>query len=138
MMAIRCSDTLTMPAGERRADALIGAIPGPGLAADLCRGGGARPAGVRLGPGPGPTRVEARPRVLAAGPPVNQRPRRDRLLRLLRAAPLQHRGPGVDRGQQVAYRALAWSTGAGVTSTVPEPATTSEDRAKYHEVLLEY
>jgi len=38
-MAIRCSDTLTMPAGERRADALIGPIPGPGLAGDLCRGG---------------------------------------------------------------------------------------------------
>jgi hypothetical protein len=26
-MAIRCSDTLTMPAGERRADALIAAAP---------------------------------------------------------------------------------------------------------------
>jgi len=38
-MAIRCSDTLTMPAGERRADALIGPIPDPGLAGDLCRGG---------------------------------------------------------------------------------------------------
>jgi len=39
VMAIRCSDTLTMPAGERRADALIGPIPDQGLAGDLCRGG---------------------------------------------------------------------------------------------------
>jgi len=30
VMAIRCSDTLTMPAGERRADALIAAVPARG------------------------------------------------------------------------------------------------------------
>jgi hypothetical protein len=34
VMAIRCSDTLSMPEGERRADALIGAVPPQGLAAD--------------------------------------------------------------------------------------------------------
>ena len=30
VMAIRCSDTLTMPQGERRADALIAAVPSRG------------------------------------------------------------------------------------------------------------
>jgi SRSO17 transposase len=30
VMAIRCSDTLTMPEGERRADALVGAVPARG------------------------------------------------------------------------------------------------------------
>ena len=44
--------------------------PGPVMGADLGRGGGARPAGVRLGPGPGPARLEARPRALAAGAPL--------------------------------------------------------------------
>ena len=50
MMAIRCSDTLTVPEGEQRADALIAAVPGRG-------------------------RVAARPRAPAAGPPVDQRRR---------------------------------------------------------------
>ena len=56
VMAIRCSDTLTTAEGEQRADALIAAVPARCLAADLGRGRGARPAGVRLGadPGPGP------------------------------------------------------------------------------------
>ena len=39
----------------------------------------------------------ARPRVLAAGPPLPGRPQRDRLLRLLRPLPQHHGGPGLDR-----------------------------------------
>jgi DDE family transposase len=84
-------------ARERRADdACAGRRsdrrrPGAVLAEDLGRGGGARPARVPLGPGPGPGRLGARPRALAAGPPVAGRPGRDRLLRLLRAKPVQHR-----------------------------------------------
>ena len=122
MMAIRCSDTLTMPEGERRADALIAAMPSPGLAADLGRGRSARPARIRLGQDPGPYRLDARPRALAAGPPLAQRPGRDRLLRLLRAPPLQHRRPGLDRRQQVARRRmLPAGQGRGRARPVPGP-----------------
>ena len=122
VMAIRCSDTLTMPEGERRADDADRRGTGPGLAADLGRGRGARPARVRLGADPGPARVEARPRALAAGPPVAQRPGRDRLLRLLRAPPLQHRGPGLGRGQQLAHRGvLPAGQGRGRARSVPGP-----------------
>ena len=46
VMAIRCSDTLTMAGGERRADASDRRGAGAGLAADLGRGRGARPAGI--------------------------------------------------------------------------------------------
>ena len=91
VVAIRCSDTLTTPEGSaagRRSDRRR---PGAVLAEDLGRGGGARPARVPLGADPGPDRLGARPRALAAGPPVAQRPGRDRLLRLLRAKPVQHR-----------------------------------------------
>ena len=56
VMAIRCSDTLTMCAGEQRADAHGRRRSGPGLAAALNGGRGARPAGVRLDPDRGPDR----------------------------------------------------------------------------------
>ena len=122
VMAIRCSDTLTMPAGEQRADALIAAAAGPGLAAALNGGRGARPAGVRLDPDRGPARLAARPRALAAGPPLPQRPGRDRLLRLLRAPPVQHRGPGLDRGKPLAYRRmLPAGQGRGRAGSLPGP-----------------
>ena len=103
-MAIRCSDTLTMAEGERRADALIAAVP-------------AR-AWQKISPGPGRTarasidwaRIAVRPgwtrgrgHWLLARRSL-ERPRRDRLLRLLRAPPVQHRRPGLDRKQQVASR----------------------------------
>jgi SRSO17 transposase len=91
VMAIRCSYTLSTPGGEQRADALIAALPARSWQRISAGGRGARPARVRLGPHPGPGRVEARPRALAAGPPLDQRPGRDRLLRLLRAPPVQHR-----------------------------------------------
>ena len=104
VMAIRCSDTLTMTEGQRRAGALIAAVPARGWQRDLGRGRGAWPAGVRLGPDPGPGRLEARPRALAAGSPLAERSGGDRLLRVLRAAAVQHRRPGVDRGQPVAHR----------------------------------
>jgi hypothetical protein len=55
------------------------------MAADLGWGRRAWPARVRLGAAAGPDRLEARPRALAAGPPLDQRPGRDLLLRLLRA-----------------------------------------------------
>ena len=70
VLAIRRSDTLTTASGEQRADALIAAIAGPGLAAAVGRGRGARAAGVRLGPGAGSDPAAARPRALATGPPV--------------------------------------------------------------------
>ena len=104
VMAVRCSDTVTMPEGGRAGRRADRGRPGPGLAAALGRGRGARPARVRLGADPGPDRPEARPRALAAGPPVAQRPGGDRLLRLLRAPPVQHRRPGLGRGQPLAYR----------------------------------
>ena len=90
VMAIRCSDTLTMPEGERRAGALIAAMPSPGWQR-IPAGAGAHGPREYTGPDPGPYRLDARPRPLAAGPPLAQRPGRDRLLRLLRAPPLQHR-----------------------------------------------
>jgi SRSO17 transposase len=106
VMAIRCSDTLTMPAGEQRADVLIAAAPVRALAVALNGGRGARPPGVRLDPDRGPDRLAARPRALAAGPPLHQRPGRDRLLHLLRAPPVRHRRPGLDRREPVAYRGV--------------------------------
>jgi hypothetical protein len=73
VMAIRRSDTLTMPVGEQRADALIAAVPAwPGRRSQ--RAPGARPAGVPLRAGPGATRLETRSRVLAAGPPPSRNP----------------------------------------------------------------
>ena len=70
--AIRCSDTVTMPGGERRGRRADRGRAIAGLAADLGGARGARPARVRLGPDPGPDRPEARPRALAAGPPLGQ------------------------------------------------------------------
>ena len=91
VMAIRCSDTLTIARGRAAGRRPDRRRPGAVLAEDLgwCRG--ARPARVPLGADPGPGRPETRPRALAAGPPLAQRPGRDRLLRLLRAPPVQHR-----------------------------------------------
>ena len=40
MMAIRCSDTFTMPAGEQRADVLIAAVPSRAWQR-ICTGAGA-------------------------------------------------------------------------------------------------
>ena len=102
VMAIRCSDTLTTPAGERRGDALIAAVP-PRAWQTISAGAGAHGPreyhwariAVRAG-------QKARPRLLAAGPPLAGRPRGDRLLRLLRAPPVQHRRPGLSRGQPLA------------------------------------
>lgn len=45
MVAIRCSDTLTVPEGEQRADALIAAVPGRGRVAAAAAGTGCWPAG---------------------------------------------------------------------------------------------
>jgi hypothetical protein len=115
----RHADHAGRRAARRRADRrrLV-----PELAADLGRGGSARSPGVRLGADPGPARAGTRPRALAAGPPVDQRPGRDRLLRLLRAPPLQHRRPGLDRGQQVAHRRmLPASQGRGRARPIPGP-----------------
>ena len=106
VMAIRCSDTVTMPEDERRADALIAAVPSRACQ-NLSRGRGARPARVPLGADPGPARAEARLRALAAGPPLAQRPRRDRLLR---APPVQHRRPGLDSRQSLRGRPDSTST----------------------------
>ena len=61
VMAIRCSDTLTTPEGEQRADGLIAALP-PRAWQKFRRGRGARPARVPLGADPGPHRAQARPR----------------------------------------------------------------------------
>jgi hypothetical protein len=106
VVAIRCSDTLTTGAGEQRADALISAAPSRAWQR-LSTGAGAHGPRVfdwtRV---PVPHPVAARPRALAAGPPVGQRPRRDRLLRLLRPAPVQHRRPGLDRREPLAYRGV--------------------------------
>ena len=75
VVATRCNDTLiTTSAGEQRADALIAGAAGAGVAAAVGGGGCARPAGLRLGPDPGPDLLAARPRALAAGPPLHQRP----------------------------------------------------------------
>ncbi len=63
VMAIRCSDTLTMPAGEQRADALIAAAPARRSLSD---------------------RVEIAYYACYGAPPV------------------QHRGPGLDRGKPLA------------------------------------
>jgi hypothetical protein len=106
VMAIRCSDTLTMPEGEQRAGALIAALPARSWQKISAGGRGARPARVPLGPDPGPGRMGARPRALAAGPRFAGRPGPDRLLRLLRAPPFQHRRPGLDRGQPLAHRRM--------------------------------
>jgi hypothetical protein len=96
VVAIRCSDTFTTSAGEQRADALIAA--GAGRAWQrLSTGAGAhgpREFGWARSPSQ-PVRVP--PRALAAGPPLHQRPGLDRLLRLLRPAPVQACGPGLDR-----------------------------------------
>jgi hypothetical protein len=108
VMAIRRSDMLTMPEGERRADALIAALPSRSWQR-ISAGAGAGAHGpreynwARL-----PVRVgwKRRPRALAAGPPLTGRPGRDRLLRLLRAVPVQHRRPGLDRGQPLARRGM--------------------------------
>ena len=122
VMAIRCSDTLTMAEGERRADDLIAALPLAVLAEDRGRGRGARPARVRLGADPGAARLDARPRALAAGPPLAGRPGRDRLLRLLRPPPLQHRRPGLDRGQPLAHRRMhPAGQGRGGARPLPGP-----------------
>jgi len=109
VMAIRCSDTLTMPDGERRADDLIVAVPARAWQ-KISTGAGAHGPREFDWADPRPDQAEARPRALAAGPPLAQRPVRDRLLRLLRAAPVQHGGPGLDRGQQVAYRDGLYAT----------------------------
>ena len=122
VMAIRCSDTLTTPEGERRADALIAAVP-PRSWQQISAGAGAHGpreyhwARVPVRPG-----WEARPRALAAGPPVPGRPAGDRLLRLLRAPPVQHRRPGLDRGQPLAHRGVhPAGQGRGRARPVPGP-----------------
>jgi hypothetical protein len=120
VMAVRCSDTLTTPGGERRADALIAAVPSRAWQ-QISAGAGAH----------GPreyhwARVAVRPgwergrghwllaRRSLAGPG------RDRLLRLLRAPPVQHRRPGLDRGQPLAHRGMrAAGQGRGRARPVP-------------------
>ena len=104
MVAIRCSGTLTMLEGERRADALIAAVPSRSWQKISAGAGAHGPREYHWAPGPGPDRLGARPRALAAGPPVAKQPGRDRLLRLLRSPPVQHRRPGLGRGQPLAYR----------------------------------
>jgi len=59
VMAIRCSDTLSMPEGKRRADALIGAVPPQ-------PGSGSRPAFAAGSPGPVGSRDRPRPGGVAA------------------------------------------------------------------------
>jgi hypothetical protein len=74
------------------------------------------------GPAPGPERLEARPRALAAGPPLPQRPGGHRLLRLLRAPPAGHRRPGLDRGQPLACRRVhPAGQGPGRAGPLPGP-----------------
>ena len=98
VLAIRRSDTLTTSGGRAAGRCADRRRAGAGLAADVGRCRGARPARVPTGPGSrSGTGVAARPRALAAGPPLPARPRRDRLLRLLRAPPLQHRRTGLGR-----------------------------------------
>ena len=106
VMAIRCSDTLTMAEGERRADALIAAVPARAWQRISAGAGAHGPREydwARIPVRPGWTR--GRGHWLLARRSL-QRPGRDRLLRLLRAPPLQHRRPGLDRGQQVAHRGM--------------------------------
>jgi len=121
VMAIRCSDTLTTPEGELRADALVAAVPSRAWQ-KISAGAGAH----------GPreyhwARVPVRPgwtrgRALAAGLPVAVRPGRDRLLRLLWAPPVKYRGPGLGRGQPLAYRRMpATGEGRGRARPVPGP-----------------
>ena len=74
MMAIRCSDTLTMPEGERRADDLIAALPSRSWQRISAGAGAHGPREFDWARIPVRTGVEARPRALAAGPPVGQRP----------------------------------------------------------------
>ena len=121
MVAIRCSDTLTTAEGERRADVLIAAVParswqtisagagahGPreyhwagsrsALAGSAAAGTGCWPA----------ARSATRPRsptTPATGPPV------------------QHRRPGLDRGQPLACRGVpAAGQGRGRARPVPSP-----------------
>jgi hypothetical protein len=92
VVAIRCSDTLTTAEGERRADDLIAAVPARSWQKISAGAGAHGPREYHWARVPVWTHSwEARPRALAAGPPVAQRPGRDRLLRLLRAKPVQHR-----------------------------------------------
>jgi DDE superfamily endonuclease len=84
VMAIRRSDTLTMPAGEQRADALIAGLPPRSWQKISAGARGTRPARVPLGADHGTARLDARPRALAAGPPLAARSRRDLLLHVLR------------------------------------------------------
>ena len=122
VMAIRCSDTLTTPEGERRADDLIAAVP-PRAWQKISAGAGAHgPREYHWARIPVRTGWRARPRALAAGPPLAERPGRDRLLRLLRAPPLQHRRPGLGRGQPLAHRGmLPAGQGRGRARPVPGP-----------------
>ena len=90
-MAIRCSDTLTMPAGERRADDLIGF--GPVWQRIFGRAGCMVGRGnLDLGPGPGPARLGERGRGhwLLARRSISDPEGVDSL----RAPPVRHRGPG--------------------------------------------
>ena len=66
VMAVRRSDTFTMPGGERRADDLIAAAP-PRFWQKISAGAGAHgPVAVPLDAGPGAPRLGTRPRPLAA------------------------------------------------------------------------
>ena len=69
-MAIRRSDTFTMPAGEQRADDLIAALP-PRSWQKISAGAGAHgPREYHWARVPVPARLATRPRPLAAGPPL--------------------------------------------------------------------
>jgi hypothetical protein len=69
-----------------------------------------------------PARLAAWPGLLAAGPPVPARPRRDRLLRLLRAPPGQHRRPGLGSREPLAHRGvLRPGQGRGRPGPLPGP-----------------
>ena len=106
VVAIRRNDTLTTTTGEQRADALIAAAPARAWQR-LSAGAGAHgPREYDWARVPVRTRPAARPRALAAGPPLASATRRDRLLRLLRTPPLQPGRPGLDRGQPLAYRGM--------------------------------
>jgi SRSO17 transposase len=106
VMAIRRSDTFTMPAGEQRADDLIAAVPARAWQKISAGAGAHGPREYHWARGRGASGWETRPQPLAAGPPLADQPGRDLLLRLLRAAPVQHRGPGLDRGQPLAHRGV--------------------------------
>ena len=86
------------PADQRRADELIAAPPRPAAQAwqKISAGTGAH----------GPRRAAARPEELATGPPLTERLRGDRRLRLLRARSRQHGRPGLDRRQPLAHRGV--------------------------------